>query len=95
MKIQIDTEKKEILVIDDVSIDKLIEFLKSSLKNEEWEKYKIRGSGVHNSLMPIYPTPNYPIQQPFQPYVTTIPPFTSEPKIWYSSKASGPDETHG
>jgi hypothetical protein len=65
MKIQIDTNRKTVQVLDDVNLLQLIEFLKGLLK-EDFEKYTFVSS---ERDYPIYPWV-YPIYIPYtQPYV--------------------------
>ena len=61
MKIQLDTENKEIKVEETVNLGELTETLEKLLPNGEWKKFKL------NTQTKINWSPN-PINVPYQPY---------------------------
>lgn len=53
MKIQIDTEKKEIVIEESVKISELFHFLKGIISEDEWDNYHLETKVIYNWSDPI------------------------------------------
>lgn len=67
MKIQLDTEAKEIRIEESVLLSELINILEGLLPNGLWKEYKLVITIIQNWSYPIvYPQPHNPYNPPYK-----------------------------
>ena len=86
MRIQIDTEKKEIHLLDRVQLEELMDKLNTLFPDGSWKEYTL---DVNTSITWIQPV--QPIIQPYIPpwQPDTIPPWTPSWPIIYGTSGDG------
>lgn len=88
MKVTIDTEKKTIELLEEVSFGKLYQFLESLFPGGEWKEYELKRTVRVKVEKEYYPT--YPFTTPFIPYVGQGEPF----EITYEDNTGGVEEIY-
>lgn len=74
MKIEINTQEKKIILLENANLGELFAFLEEILPDLKWREYSIEGSVVNNWAYPIInPIVPYTPQTPINPWNPSYP----------------------